>query len=89
MAHATLVTIYILCFTVAFIELSNSSQYSKRDVGENQHLVVIFTDFISITIDVYIVVVPQISVCITLKSVKLYESNEDNTPRTGIYHILI
>ena len=73
---------------MAFIELSNSSQYSKRDVGGNQHRVVIFTDFISITIDVYIVV-PEKSVCITLKSGKLYKSNEDNTPRTGIYQILI
>ena len=73
---------------MAFIELSNSKQYSKRDVGGNRHLVVIFTDFISITVDVYIAV-PEKSVFITLKSGKLYESNEDNTPRTGIYHILI
>ena len=77
-----------MCFAVAFIELSNSKQYSKHDIGGNQHLVVIFTDFISITIGVYIVV-PEKSVCITLKSGKLYKSNEDNTPRTGIYHILI
>ena len=74
---------------MAFIELSNSSQYSKRDVGGNQHRVVIFTDFISITIDVYIVVVPEKSVCINLMFMKVYESNKDNTPRTGIYHILI
>ena len=33
--------------------------------------------------------VPEKSVCITLKSGKLYKSNEDNTPRTGIYQILI
>ena len=77
-----------MCFDVAFIELSNSKQYSKHDVGGNRHLVVILTDFISIMVGVYIVV-PEKSVCINLKSGKLYKSNEDNTHRTGIYHILI
>ena len=71
---------------MAFIELSNSKQYSKHDVGGNRHLVVIFTDFISITISVYIVA-PGKSVCINLKSEKLYKSNEENTPRTGISYI--
>jgi len=80
---------YILC--VLLWLLSNCQiliQYSKHDVGGNLHLVLFCTDFISITVDVYIVA-PEKSVCINLKSGKLYKSNEANTPRTGIYHILI